>query len=78
MQLHIVLQLLVLKENVALVVVRRTVWSLKHLREETLDDSDCPPDEVPQMMANLSTVALDSMYQGNIKELDKDRQNIAM
>ena len=43
---------------------------------ETMDDSDSNQEEVPEMMANLSTVALDGMDQDNSKELEKDKKRM--
>ena len=44
--------------------------------EETMDDSKSNPEEVPAMMANLSTVAYEGMHPDNSKELQKDRINL--
>ena len=44
--------------------------------EETMDDSESNPEAVPEMMANLSTVALDGMGPDNSKELEKNRKNM--
>ena len=41
-----------------------------------MDDSESPPEEVPEMMANLSTVSLDGMDPDNSKELEKDKNNM--
>ena len=35
--------------------------------EETMDDSECNPEEVPEMMANPSTVACEGMGPDNSK-----------
>ena len=43
--------------------------------EETMDDSESNPEEVPEMVTNLSTVALEGMGPDNSKELEKDRKN---
>ena len=44
--------------------------------EETMDDSGSNIEEVPDMMANLSTVALDGMDQDHSTELEKDKKNM--
>ena len=44
--------------------------------EETMDDSESSPEEVPEMMANLSTVALEGMGPDNSKELENDRKHL--
>ena len=44
--------------------------------EDTMDDSESNSDEVPEMMANLSVVALDGMDPDNSKELEKDKKNM--
>jgi hypothetical protein len=44
--------------------------------EETMDVSESNPEEVPEMMANLSTVALEGMGPDNSKELEKDMKNL--
>ena len=41
-----------------------------------MDDSESNPEEVPEMTANLSTVALEGMGPDNSKELEKDRKNL--
>ena len=43
--------------------------------EGTMDDSESNPEEVPEMMANLSTVALKGMGPDNSKGLEKGRKN---
>ena len=41
-----------------------------------MDDSESNHEEVPEMMANLSVVALDGMDPENSKELEKDKKNM--
>lgn len=41
-----------------------------------MDDSESNPEEVPEMIANLSTVALEGMDPDNSKELEMDRKNL--
>ena len=42
-----------------------------------MDDSESNPEEVPEMMANLSTVALEGMDPDNNKELVMDNEDFA-
>eukprot|EP00974_Lingulodinium_polyedra_P122736 11184023-Lingulodinium_polyedra.AAC.1 len=44
--------------------------------EDPMDDSESNPEEVPEMTANLSAVALDGMDPDNSKELEKDKNNM--
>ena len=44
--------------------------------EETMDDSESNPGGVPEMMANLSTVALEGIDPDNSKESETDRKNL--
>ena len=38
-----------------------------------MDDSESNPEEVPEMIANLSTVAFEGMDPDNSKELEMER-----
>ena len=40
-----------------------------------MDGSESNPEEAPEIMANLSTVALEGMGPDNSKELQQDRNN---
>ncbi len=44
--------------------------------EETMDDNESNPSEVPEMMANLSSVAFEGMDPDNSKELGKDMHKL--
>jgi hypothetical protein len=46
--------------------------------EETMDDSESIPEEVPDMIANLSTVALEGMDPDNSNELEKHKNNLQL
>ena len=44
--------------------------------EDTIDDSESNPEEVPEMMANLSAMALEGVRPDSSKELEQDRKNL--